>query len=120
MNYKKIFLSIILFGIISTVCLYKASLKIATYQSPNKNYELIVQRRLINTFLMTMPGNGGSSSPVEVVLINAKGKVIGRSTSNSRCGVLKYDIEIKWDVKNHEVSYSKARTINLKTGKVEC
>lgn len=96
---------------------YNKSMHIATYQSPDNNYELIIKSNR-SIFAVTMPGDGGSSMPVKVILKNANGKVIG--TSNNNCETLLFSINIHWDLENNEVFYATARSINLKTGKVEC
>jgi len=109
----------LLVGLIGGVRLFNESLNIASYQSPDKNYELIIKLIPKNPFLVTMPGNGGSSSTsVKAILKDANGKVIGRSYKN--CSITKSILYVEWDLENNLVYYSKFHTINLITGEVEC
>jgi hypothetical protein len=66
-----------------------------------------------------MPGDGGNPV-VEVILTDTYGNIIGTSNSNSDCAIFKDSISVEWDLKNEQVWYGKAKTINIKTGKVEC
>jgi len=111
---------ILLIGIIVGRYFYIKLMHLATYQSPDGNYELIIKRDR-SIFTPTMPGGGGTGDlPVEVILKNANGKTIGTSNSNKRCGIFMDLIEVRWDFENNEVYYGKARAIHLKTGKVDC
>ncbi|WP_378174079.1 hypothetical protein [Aquimarina sp. SS2-1] len=98
---------------------YDASKVLETHKSPDGDYVIIVKREN-SFFTTTMPGDGGTNIPVEVILKNTNGKVIGTSSSNKNCGVLWFSIEINWDLENHEVWYGRGKTINLKTGEVSC
>ncbi len=112
--------TITLIGFIAAKYLYDSQVYLAKYQSPDGNYELIIKSDR-SIFASTMPGNGGlGSCPVKVILKGANGKVIGNSNSNKDCGTIMDSIDVRWDLENDEVWYSKARTIDLKTGKVEC
>ena len=90
-----------------------------THKSPDGKYEIVVKSNR-SFFETTMPGDGGKSTPVVVILKNANGKIIGKSSDNRGCGTLWFSIYIEWDIENNQVWYAKARTINLKTGKVAC
>lgn len=98
---------------------YNSPKELKTYQSPDGNYELVVVSKK-GIFSTTMPGDGGTSMPVGVVLKDARGKIIGKSSSNSDCGILRFSIEVEWDFENEQVWYARGKTINLKTGKVAC
>ncbi len=89
-----------------------------TYTSPDGYYSLIIKKKS-NLFKTTSPGDGGNYE-VEIVLKNKRGNIIGESNSNLNCRVFNDSIEIEWDIKNDQVKYSRGKTINLKTGKVEC
>jgi len=89
------------------------------HSSPDGNYVLVIKREN-SIFSTTSIGDGGKSTPVEVILKNKYGKVIGTSSSNKNCGVLWFSIKIDWDLENDEVWYGKSKTIHLKTGKVTC
>ncbi|WP_299260238.1 hypothetical protein [uncultured Aquimarina sp.] len=115
-----ILLIILLIGIIAGVKLNNKITHIATYQSPDGNYELIIKNDR-SIFFSTTPGDGGMGSmPVEVILKNADGKTIGKSSDNSDCSIFNDSVEIVWDLENDQVWYGKSKTIHLKTGKVEC
>lgn len=119
-KYILITIVIILIGVLVFEYMNNTNSTLATYQSPDGNYQLIVIMDR-NNFTVTMPGNGGVGSlPVKVVLKDAKGKIIGSSNTNTNCGAFKGSIEIDWDLKNNEVWYARGKSINLKTGKVEC
>ena len=98
---------------------YRALKEVRTYYSPDGKYQLVITKEP-NIFSSTMPGDGGTSSEVTVVLKDAKGTIIGKSSDNENCSVLLFSIDVSWDLENIEVSYAKARTINLKTGEVQC
>ncbi|MCL5245150.1 hypothetical protein M4I21_04975 [Cellulophaga sp. 20_2_10] len=99
---------------------YNSEKQLATYQSPDGKYELIIKNGR-GFFETTMPGDGGVGSlPVEVILKNSNGKVIGKSSDNSDCGLFYDSIEVLWYIEEGYVSYGRSRTINLKTGQVEC
>lgn len=99
---------------------YNSQKELATYQSPDGQYELVIKNEK-GIFSPTMPGDGGAGSiPVVVVLKDADGKVIGKSSDNTDCDIFNDSIEIEWDIKNEQVWYGRGKTINLKTGKVEC
>ena len=66
-----------------------------------------------------MPGDGGKSRPVVAILKNANGKTIGKSSDNPDCGILWFSVFVEWDMENNQVWFARAKTINLKTGKVE-
>lgn len=66
-----------------------------------------------------MPGGGGISSRLtKVILKNKWGLTIGESNEN--CSIFYDGIKITWDIKNKEVYYGVARSINLQTGKCAC
>jgi len=109
---------VLLIGVTIGVHLFNKSMEIASYQSPDGNYELTIKLGL-GIFMPTMPGDGGNPEVV-VILKDANGKTIGRSNSNSDCAVFKDSIHVEWDLENEQVWYGKAKTIHLKTGKVEC
>ncbi|MDB2463171.1 hypothetical protein N9W61_03625, partial [Algibacter sp.] len=105
-----------LIGATTSWHLFKKSLEIKTYTSPDGNYTLTLRLGL-SIFLPTMPGDGGNPEVI-VILKDAHGNLIG--TSNSECAIFKDSITVEWDMENEQVWYGKAKTINLKTGKVEC
>ena len=109
---------VILIGVTTTANLFKKGTELATYKSPDGNYELIIKNDR-SIFFTTMPGDGGNPA-VEVILKDANGYIIGTSNSNSNCAIFKDSIIVSWDLKNEQVWYGKAKTIHLKTGKVEC
>ncbi len=109
---------IILVAVLAGLYAYDKSRVLETHQSPDGNYVLIVKRSG-SLFSFTMPGDGGKSMPVDVVLKDAEGNIVGNS-SDTDCGTLWFSIDIFWDVENNEVWYAKAKTINVKTGKVSC
>ncbi|WP_338360064.1 hypothetical protein [Yeosuana marina] len=113
-------LIILLIGLTIGFYLFNKSMEIATYQSPDGNYELI----LVNgqsIFTMTMPGDGGRGSmPIDVILKDAKGNIIAKSRGGDVCSIFYDSINVIWDLENQQVWYGKARSINLKTGKVNC
>ena len=114
-----IILTILLVLVLIGRFFYNKAMILETHKSPDGNYELVIKSNRI-PFSSTMPGDGGlGSTPIEVVLKDKNGKIIG--TSNSiRQGEVFYDsLNIEWDFENNEVWYAKARTINLTTGKVE-
>jgi hypothetical protein len=90
-----------------------------THKSPDGKYEVVIKSNR-NFFESTMPGDGGKSIPVEIILKDVNGKIIGRSNDNSDCNTLWFSIYIEWDVKNNKVWYAKSKTINLITGKIKC
>lgn len=108
----------ILVGVITGTHLFNKSMEIANYQSPDGRYELIIKNDR-SIFFTTMPGDG-DNPVVEVILKDADGSVIGTSNSNSDCAIFKDSITVEWDLENEQVWYGKAKTIHLKTGKVEC
>ncbi len=118
---KKIYTSLILIFLIALgVHFYNSQKELATYHSPDNNYELVIKRE--KSFLsITMPGDGGAGNmPVEVILKDVNGKIIGKSSDNSNCAIYNDSIEIIWDLKNTQVWYGRGKTINTKTGKVDC
>lgn len=111
---------IILIGTIAVGYLSITNKPLAIYQSPDGNYQITIKNDR-SIFSITMPGDGGMGSvPVKVILKDVKGRTIGSSNSNDKCGVFIYSIEIEWDLENNEVRYARGKTINLKTGKVGC
>ncbi len=90
-----------------------------THKSPDGKYEIVIKSNR-SFFESTMPGDGGKSTPVNVILKDVNGKIIGESSHNSNCNTLWFSIYIEWDLKNNQVWYAKSKTINLITGKVEC
>ncbi|MBW1294165.1 hypothetical protein [Aquimarina litoralis] len=119
---KRILFFLILIVLIISWLLYnefRASKEFRTYYSPDGKYQLTIEQEG-NFFSPTMPGDGGTSSEVIAVLKDAKGNIIGKSSDNKNCSVLLFSIDVTWDLENMEVSYAKAKTINLKTGEVEC
>lgn len=81
--------------------------------SPDGNYELEVYTE---RQYFAMPGGGGLySRPTKIVLKNKWGWTIGESTDD--CGAFYGDIEIAWDMEHQEVSFAKAASIDLNTGK---
>lgn len=118
---KAIYISVIiviLIGVTTGMKLFNKSMQIATYQSPDGNYELIIKNDR-SIFFSTMPGDGGNPV-VEVILKDANGNIIGTSNSNNTCAIFKDSIYVSWDLENEQVWYGKAKTINIKTGKVKC
>lgn len=100
--------------------IYDASMSIAKYQSPDGNYALIIKSKR-SMFSSTMPGDGGlGSTSIEVILTNAKGKVIGKSSSDTNCETLYLSIDVNWNIENDEVWFTKNKFIHLKTGKPSC
>lgn len=111
---------VILVGVAEGVHWFNKSKEIATYKSPDGNYVLIIQNGR-GVFSSTMPGDGGRGSmPVNVILKDANGNIIGKSKSNSDCLIFYDSIYVTWDLENEQVWFGKAKTINLKTGKAEC
>lgn len=110
--------TVLLIGVTTGVHLFNKSMEIATYQSPDGNYELTIKLGFSILF-PTMPGDGGNPEVV-VILKDANGNVIGTSNSNSDCAIFKDSISVEWDLGNEQVWYGRAKIINLKTGKVEC
>ncbi len=99
---------------------YNSLNKLATYQSPDGKYELIIKDNT-SFFELVMPGQGGlGSKSILVILKDSNGKIIGKSKSNSNCGIFYDSVEVEWDLKNEQVWYGRAKSINIKTGKVEC
>ena len=99
---------------------YQKAMVLATHTSPDGKYKAIIKRDR-GFFIPTMPGDGGPDSlPVVVILKDSSGNTIGSSDDNPQCGIFYGSIEIDWDMKNQWLWYGKAKTINLKTGKVEC
>lgn len=112
--------TILLIGVVTGVNLFNKSMEIASYQSPDGNYELILKNGR-GIFSSTMPGDGGRGSmPLDVILKDANGNIIGKSSSSGDCAILYDSIEVTWDLENEQVWYGRAKTINVKTGKVEC
>lgn len=110
--------TVLLIGVTTGVHLFNKSMEIRTYQSPDGNYELTIKLGF-SIFFPTMPGDGGNPEVV-VILKDANGAIIGTSNSNSDCAIFKDSISVEWDLGNEQVWYGRAKTINLKTGKVEC
>jgi len=97
---------------------YNDAMILATYQSPDGKYELVIKNNR-SIFFSTMPGDGGRGSlSVKVILIDADGKVIG--TSNDRCSLFFDSIYVDWDYENNWVWYGKGKAIDLKTGEADC
>ena len=118
---KRIYITLftaLLIGVAIGVNLFNKNMELASYQSPDGQYELIIKNDR-SIFFTTMPGDGGNPV-VEVILKDANGIVIGTSNSNSDCAIFKDSITVEWDFENEQVWYGKAKTIHLKTGKVEC
>ena len=112
--------TVILTGVIAGKYFYSSLNYIETHQSPDGNYELIIQRDSIVTF-STMPGDGDiGSRSAEVILKSADGKVIGTTNRNKRCRTILDSIEVDWDFENHWVWYARGKTIDLKTGEFDC
>ena len=119
---KKTIYILLIIGTCIALSLYfcNSQKELATYRSPDGKYELIIKNRR-SFFETTMPGAGGAGSlPVEVILKNSNGKVIGKSSVNSDCGLFYDSVVVLWDIEEGYVSYGRAKTINLKTGEVEC
>lgn len=113
-----ILLAIIPIGV--GIYFYFAQQNITKYNSPDGNYILIVKKDK-SFFKNTMPGDGGIGNiPVIVILKDSHGKIVGKSSSNPDCSIFDSSIEIEWDLVNNQVWYGRGKTINLKTGKVEC
>ena len=120
MKLKYIFITLVvlLMAVLAGIYGYKSGKVLETHQSPDGNYELIV-KSAGGLFSSTMPGDGGKSRPVEVVLKDAEGNIIGKS-SGADCDTLWFSIDVSWDLENNQVQYAKAKTIHLKTGEVGC
>jgi len=117
---KTIYIVFTLIFLIGFINLYNARKELATYQSPDGNYVLTIKSKR-NLISSTMPGDGGiGSMPVEVILKDTDGTIIGKSSDNMDCSIFRDSIEVSWDLENEQVWYGKAKTIHLKTGKVEC
>lgn len=115
---KKVFLGIAILGVVlffGYQYFSKSSKKI--YKSPDGKYTLEISTgKSGNT-----PGDGGGSTALaQVVLKDADGTVIGESSNNPDCAIFLDSVEVIWDIENDLVFYGKAKSINLKTGKVEC
>jgi hypothetical protein len=105
-----IFISIV---IILYLIFFKPEFKFKEY-SPDKQYSVEVYTKKKG---FSMPGDGGVSSRIAVVVLKNKlGWTIGKSSDE--CSVMYGDIEIEWNYSSDVVCFAKARTINLKTG--EC
>ena len=116
----RVLLVLLFVAVVVGVKFYNAIMIMETYKSPDGQYELVIKREHFIP-LTTMPGDGGyDSASVEVILKNANGDIIGKSSTNSDCGVFKFSIYVDWDIENNQVWYARAKTINLTTGKVEC
>lgn len=117
---KKIF--ILIAGlVIVAVLLYSwkyANTSKDIYKSPDGLY--IIEVSAVKR-AFTMPGDGGTANtPALIVLKNRKGKIIAKSSDNPDCGIFLDSVTINWDLENNLVWYGKAKTINVKTGKVSC
>lgn len=116
---KKILLAIFIIGLVLFVAyffLWNKPKK--TYQSPDRNFTLEIW---VAKKGFSFPGNSGSgNSEVYAVLKNKDGNTIGNSESNNECAIFLDSVEVRWDLKNKLVYYGRAKSIHLKTGKVEC
>lgn len=115
---KKVILGIAILGVflfLGYQYFGKSSKKI--YKSPDGKYTLEVSSGKSGN----MPGDGGGSTAVaEIVLKSADGNIIGESKNNPDCAIFLDSVEVIWDIENDLVFYGKAKSIHLKTGKVEC
>ena len=117
---KTVFIVLALILIIGIpMCVFDQQHVLETHKSPDGKYEIVIKSNR-SFFESTMPGDGGKSTPVNVILKDVNGKIIGESSNNSNCNTLWFSIYIEWDVKNNQVWYAKSKTINLITVKVEC
>ncbi len=89
---------------------YKKMRFVSSYKSPNKKYELVIKRaELISNFIPAMPGQGGLGAKSIIVILKCKGKEINRSQES----LLYQDLEIKWNLKQNKVYYSRPHYFDL-------
>jgi len=119
---KKVIITLIILGslVSAGIYFYNAQKKLETYESPDKKYQLIVINAR-SLFEVTMPGDGGvGSMVVEIILEDANGNIIGKSSSNTDCGILYESVEVVWYIEENLVSYGRGKFIDIKTGEVSC
>lgn len=113
---KKIFFAILILSLVCFVAYKFFNQKefIRSEKSSDGNY--IVEIYKEKSFFAT-PGDGGISGSMGYIkLLDKNGKEIG-NTSN--CDVSYGDIEIRWDLPNNYLFYSRGSAINLKTGRCD-
>ncbi len=101
---KIIFITLLIFLLIAGKYIYEKMRFISSYTSPNKKYELVIKRtELISNLIPAMPGQGGLGDKFIIVILKYKGKEINRSQES----LLYQNLEIKWDLKQNKVYYSR-------------
>ncbi len=96
--------------ILGSIYFYDSAKIIATYKSPDNNYEIVLKLdKLEFDCAIAMPGHGGIGDEEVWVILKHKGREIDRS---SRClwGV---DIEVEWLLDRNKVKYTDSRYFNL-------
>ncbi len=110
MRRKQIFVLLILVVIGFGYTIYEKMKFISSHKSPNNKYELIIKRtELISNFIPTMPGQGGIGDKFVIAILRYNGREINRSQET----FLYQSLEIKWDLKQNKVHYTRLNYFTL-------
>ncbi len=97
---------ILLIGIIlyTGYVLHEQMVTVSVHKSPDSKFELIIQKEsLINDFIPTAPGNGGISNKPVIAILKYRGRTIDKSEDI----FLYMSLDVKWDIENKKVYYTR-------------